>query len=382
MSKPHKLKMLNASYLQAKLAQHVYAALFGTFLANSLSEADRSKLHSRTFSIWQYLHPDNPLFRNVIYEAHEHVRLRPNVGVQHLHLWRQVYSSGRHEPTSLASQDDGRARNASTTTELDRSLTRAHSCDSLTNVEGTLGTSPPAGAVHLQSAAAVAMARSGSDSSIPSTIGAGSVTDAAAKTVVDDMVSRVSFDEDARDGPSFVRAVVPSTHHRPEHVANSYESPDSQLELVPVPIVVKAMNGNGNGMAAIHGRQEMNTSTSEISDSIVAAKTFAQLTNGLKHFSLDNARHKNAARRSLKAKRRRRPERIEDVLDADGLTKVEDAVQERMRELNQEHEVRSLSPFTVLIIELFSRNYISGSHASLRSLAQTIHISVVLPVRT
>uniref|UniRef100_A0A914XA33 Lateral signaling target protein 2 homolog n=1 Tax=Plectus sambesii TaxID=2011161 RepID=A0A914XA33_9BILA len=326
----------NQLYL-AKLAQHVYASLFGTFLANSAFEADRNKLQTRTFSIWQYLHPDNPLFRNVIYEPHEHIRLRPNVGVQHLHLWRQVYCSGPHEPSNLA-QDDARARNASTTTELERSLTKAHSCDSLTNVDGTLGTSPPSGViVHSQSGserAGALMVRSGSDSSIPSTIGGGSLTDAAAaRNVIDDMVSRVSFDDDVHHSP-LVHVVEPL--RRPQQPDDAFDSPDSQLGMYPTPIVVKPVC---NGMATLHGRQEMNTSTSEISDSLVAAKYFAHMANGLKQSFADNGRHKSV-RQPVKAKRRRRFERIEDALDADGLTNIEDALQERMRELNLEHERR------------------------------------------
>jgi hypothetical protein len=259
--------------LQAKLVQHVYSSLFGTFLANTTCDAESNLLADKTISIWTYLHPDNAQFRNVIYdERHDECRLRPQVGVQHIYLWRQVYCCGRFERSINIIQDDAaaRARNSSTTTmnatEMDRSLTRAHSCDSLSNAE-ILATSPPSATSILHS--------------------------------------------------------------------HSYS--------LPRPAPTTTTQHVYDVGAIVEDKQEMNTSTSEISDSIVTGRYYWPAAVHHHHNAPTNGviiGTKTAS--STRISRRRRGfgiSRISDAIDVDGLTKVDDPAQERMREIITENDV-------------------------------------------
>ena len=55
----------------------------------------------------------------------------------------QVYCCGRYEPSSRTSEDvGGRPRNSASINEMDKSLTRAHSSDSLNAHNSSLTTSP------------------------------------------------------------------------------------------------------------------------------------------------------------------------------------------------------------------------------------------------
>jgi len=79
----------NLTFL-VKLAEHTYSNLFGTFLANSLSERRRQRIKERTRSIWGYLRSHPGKFRNFLFVRRDEV-LWPRCEVRDLLLWQDVY---------------------------------------------------------------------------------------------------------------------------------------------------------------------------------------------------------------------------------------------------------------------------------------------------
>lgn len=79
----------NLTFL-VKLAEHTYSNLFGTFLANSLSERRRLRVKERTRSIWGYLRSHPGKFRNFLFVRRDEV-LWPRCEVRDLLLWQDVY---------------------------------------------------------------------------------------------------------------------------------------------------------------------------------------------------------------------------------------------------------------------------------------------------
>lgn len=79
----------NLAFL-VKMAQHTYTNLFGTFLANSLSERKKLRIRERTRSIWGYLRSHPSKFRNFLFIRRDEV-LRPKCEVRDLLLWKDVY---------------------------------------------------------------------------------------------------------------------------------------------------------------------------------------------------------------------------------------------------------------------------------------------------
>lgn len=79
----------NLTFL-VKLAEHTYSNLFGTFLANNLSERRKMRVRERTRSIWGYLRSHPSKFRNFLFVRREEV-LWPRCEVRDLLLWQDVY---------------------------------------------------------------------------------------------------------------------------------------------------------------------------------------------------------------------------------------------------------------------------------------------------
>ncbi|XP_050521870.1 myotubularin-related protein 3 [Daktulosphaira vitifoliae] len=75
------------SYL-AKLAQHIYSNLFGTFLCNSSVERKRVGTCTATFSVWKHL-AALPECRNYLYSPHYVLWIRCNVS--DMNLWKDLY---------------------------------------------------------------------------------------------------------------------------------------------------------------------------------------------------------------------------------------------------------------------------------------------------
>lgn len=143
------------SYL-TKLAQHCYSGLFGTFLWNSLSERRnmRKDCNGETLSVWSYLNGSNRQFVNVVYEEPRKSsrRLRPSLGVEHIVLWKQLYMGPRLEQLINAPEELHSSSSAgligSQHSEADRcSLNRAHSAESLSNIDGAM-TQSTSGSIH------------------------------------------------------------------------------------------------------------------------------------------------------------------------------------------------------------------------------------------
>ncbi len=122
--------------LLCKLAQHTYSSLFGTFLCNSLQESEHRQVPSRTFSVWSLLHPSNECIRNLLYDRHDGI-LWPQCNVSDIHLWRAVYCEGSkpagasHLASCAAAALSTTQPPPPTTTSMERSITKAHSCESL-----------------------------------------------------------------------------------------------------------------------------------------------------------------------------------------------------------------------------------------------------------
>jgi len=98
-----------------KIARHTYSNIFGTFLANSLSERRRLKIRENTRSIWGFLRSHPAKFRNFLFIRKDEV-LWPKCEVRDLLLWRSVYvgeGCGEGAGSSLPATLKGRSRDSS-----------------------------------------------------------------------------------------------------------------------------------------------------------------------------------------------------------------------------------------------------------------------------
>lgn len=88
-----------------KLAQHCYSGLFGTFLFNSIADANTHGVQTgqenfedsfikedavELFSVWDYLNDENKEFINVSYKP-KRVILKCKATLPHLTIWNEVY---------------------------------------------------------------------------------------------------------------------------------------------------------------------------------------------------------------------------------------------------------------------------------------------------
>ncbi|XP_048412314.1 myotubularin-related protein 3 isoform X3 [Stegostoma tigrinum] len=80
----------NEAFL-AKLVQHTYSCLFGTFLCNSAKEREEKHTQERTCSVWSLLRPANKSFKNLLYTSQSETVLHPVCHVRNLMLWSAVY---------------------------------------------------------------------------------------------------------------------------------------------------------------------------------------------------------------------------------------------------------------------------------------------------
>lgn len=56
---------ISISFLQIKLAQHVFSCMFGTFMCNTYKERIENSLFDRTYSVWPFL--SGPMYKNPLY---------------------------------------------------------------------------------------------------------------------------------------------------------------------------------------------------------------------------------------------------------------------------------------------------------------------------
>ncbi|VDN01177.1 unnamed protein product [Thelazia callipaeda] len=126
------------SYL-TKLALHCYSGLFGTFLWNSQSEREnwnKENGDKETLSLWSFLDESKPEYCNVIYNSGKsNGRLHTSLHVEDLSVWKQLYVGPCIE--KLINEPGSNSRiDASDHCDVDRlSLNKAHSAESLTNVD-------------------------------------------------------------------------------------------------------------------------------------------------------------------------------------------------------------------------------------------------------
>uniref|UniRef100_A0A3Q1HBK9 phosphatidylinositol-3,5-bisphosphate 3-phosphatase n=1 Tax=Anabas testudineus TaxID=64144 RepID=A0A3Q1HBK9_ANATE len=69
---------------------HLYSCLFGTFLYNS--EEERTKVQTKTVSLWSYINSQPEDFTNPFFVDYEHHVLYPLVSSRHLELWTSYYA--------------------------------------------------------------------------------------------------------------------------------------------------------------------------------------------------------------------------------------------------------------------------------------------------
>lgn len=356
---------------QVKLAQHVYSGLFGNFLCNSVCEYLSRNVGPRTMSIWSYLHQENCQFRNLLYISYQSSVLMPRFSSKDLtELWRSVYcpvddpANVRPRSFSTASVDD----------KLDRSLTRAHSCDNLT--KGAIPESSDNLVHHLH--------RAESDSSLTATTKSNislhnlSISD---KEAVEETLKQLLNEKDRRHSTSgtFPQVHLPltigdnnlcdrsSTDEKPEPLSSS---------VPPTFSFVQMMTNESGSLEVCTSKQNelavnnIGTSTSDLlvttgrkncyNGDVAPVVTFANQpfihklqsvyvkekspssTNGdTNHISASTSRTPSC-RADLAKSIMRKDKKLApfDLIDSDGLKKHFDPMQQRVRDIILDYEVR------------------------------------------
>ncbi|XP_065055480.1 myotubularin-related protein 3-like isoform X2 [Rhopilema esculentum] len=77
-------------HLLVKLALHTYSCLYGTFLCNNARERQEIKLKQNTSQIWELFKASKNDYKNFLY-IHKQRVLYPNYQIRHLVLWEKVY---------------------------------------------------------------------------------------------------------------------------------------------------------------------------------------------------------------------------------------------------------------------------------------------------
>lgn len=80
----------NETYL-VKLAQHTYSCLFGTFLCNSENEQLKGNIPKRTFSVWSLFKMKKREYRNFLYSSSSEQVFQASCQPRCLQLWSAVY---------------------------------------------------------------------------------------------------------------------------------------------------------------------------------------------------------------------------------------------------------------------------------------------------
>lgn len=75
-----------------KLCYHSYSCLFGTFLCDSNIERDIEHTYERTFSIWSYLNDTNTEIVNQLYDDTIDEVLYPMCEICHMQLWHRLFT--------------------------------------------------------------------------------------------------------------------------------------------------------------------------------------------------------------------------------------------------------------------------------------------------
>ena len=309
----------NHAYL-AKLLQHTYSGLFGTFLCNSVSDIVRGRVREQTLPLWALLAESQ--FHNLLYEPTD-APLWPKAAVHSLVLWRAVYA-----PRVLTRP---RPRAPSTHGSLDRSLNRTHSCDSLNSESSLNAQNAGSNASATAMAASVAVSpqsnaqpppRTGSDSNIPALIPPPPQLPPPPLIISPDSPEEES---DEADGSH-------RTSEEPQELLamdalQLNGSSERRESFTEDPLWAEEGKVASPGSSA--PPSTISTSTSDISDSMVRRERGGRTaTAGTK-----------TRRKGLSDRRRRRRE-LTDWLDADGLPTYVDAVQERLGRLQREYQTR------------------------------------------